>query len=475
MPHLQALRSLHARRLGSDLSRHAARLGRASARTVNPRIRISKTAPGEERISVAIAVAWFAVAGLVALVLVAVVAAILLRQAGGREATAEAERVTALAARGIIQPAITPGVLERDPAALAALDHIVRDRVLGAPFVRVKLWRTDGTILYSDEPRLIGRTFPLADDEKTSLRLWKPVSDVSNLSSPENQLEPQNRELMEVYMPVSAPDGQPLLFETYQALSSVDSSRDRILRVFAPALIIALVALWIVQLPLAWSLARRLRHRQEERERLLRHAIESSDHERRRIARDLHDGAVQDLVGAAYGLAAAAERKPAGADAEHALRDAAEQARRTIRGLRTLLVDLYPPNLHQEGLAAALSDLSAPLPSRGIQVELDVDEEIHLDEDLEAVLFRIAQEAIRNVAKHSRASQARVTLRRARGLVVLEVSDDGAGFDVEETAARTNGHFGLVLIADVAKEAGVDLAIQSAPGDGTLVRVEAPA
>src|SRR6185437_1259027 len=142
-----------------------------------------------------------------------------------------------------------------------------------------------------------------------------------------------------------------------------------------PALLGALVILYLVQVPLAYSLARRLRARQREREALLRSAIDASDLERRRIAADLHDSAVQRLAGVSLSLAAAGSRngrEGSSGDEElrAAVREAAAETRETIRELRTLLVDIYPPTLQRSGLTAALSDLVAPLRAAGITVTL---------------------------------------------------------------------------------------------------------
>ena len=109
-----------------------------------------------------------------------------------------------------------------------------------------------------------------------------------------------------------------------------------------------------------------MRRAREERERLLRRAVEASDAERRRIAADLHDGVVQELAGASFALAAAAKRMTGSPRAVAASLDrVAAGVRQSMRSLRSLLVEIYPPNLHTEGLAAALGDLLAPLPGSG--------------------------------------------------------------------------------------------------------------
>src|SRR5262249_32213569 len=176
--------------------------------------------------------------------------------------------------------------------------------------------------------------------------------------------------------------------------------------------------------PLAFGLARRIREGQHDREQLLRRAIDASEIERRRIAQDLHDGAVQNLAGVSYTLAAAADRAPVPGD--ETVRTAARATRETIRELRSLLVEIYPPDLHRVGLEGALEDLTAASRHRGIETNLDVQPELRLPPDVEALFFRVAQEALRNALAH--ADPLRVRVHRDDGQAVLLVEDDGRGF-----------------------------------------------
>jgi signal transduction histidine kinase len=207
-----------------------------------------------------------------------------------------------------------------------------------------------------------------------------------------------------------------------------------------------------------------------------RRIVVAADAERRRIARDLHDGVVQDLAGTSYALAAAADRIDGQAPAvSEALRDGARQTRRSIRQLRSLLVDIYPPDLHRAGLAAALSDLVAPLESRGVQARVDLPPGLRLEPDAEALMFRTAQEALRNVMAHSDAHRVDVSVILENSHAGLTIADDGRGFtpDVAQ-AARDDGHLGLRVLADMAHDAGGRLDIDSHPGRGTRVCLEVP-
>jgi signal transduction histidine kinase len=103
-------------------------------------------------------------------------------------------------------------------------------------------------------------------------------------------------------------------------------------------------------------------------------------------------------------------------------------------------------------------------------VRMDVPEDLRLDESCEALLFRVAQEALRNVAAHAAASHVDVRAERRGDCVSLTVADDGRGFSVG--SARPEGHFGLSLLEDLARDAGAELTLDSRPGEGTRVRVE---
>lgn len=423
------------------------------------------------------AVAQFMLAGLGALALLLVSSFIVLREIGRQEALHDAEEFAVLAGQGIVEPSLGDGILANDREALTRLDRIVQERVLSDRTVRVKIWTREGRIVYSDEPRLIGSTYPLSQDDAEVLRSGGKNAELTDLTTPENRFERDQGDLYEVYTRIRTPNGTPLLFETYQRSSSVVSSGRDIWRPFAVPLLACLLLLWLVQVPLAWRLARRLGRSQADREALLVRAVDASADERRRIAADLHEGVVQDLAGLSYSLTAAADRAPAtvSSDVAAALRDGATHARGAIRQLRTLLVELHPPNLRAAGLGAALTDLLAPLGARGIATELDVPDDLHVTTETELLLFRAAGEAVRNVQRHSEARHVSVRVSLPAGYVRLEVSDDGLGFaPAERERRRAEGHVGLSLLEDMARREGGTLDVRSTPGEGTSFALEVP-
>ncbi len=423
----------------------------------------------------------FVLAGLVALLLVSTGVWFAADRAAEREAVEDARQRTITLAQSLVQPVMTQALADSDPTAVAAFDALVRQRILSEDVVRVKVWNGDGVIVYSDEPRLIGTQYALDEEEIDVLRGGgSAVAEASDLQRPENRFDAGNGPLLEVYLPVWTPTGQTLLFETYQTRTAVDARQREVLREFGPLTIGGLALLLFALVPIAWSLARGLDRARAERLRLLQHALDASTTERRRIAAHLHDGIVQSLAGSSYALSGVADKL--GADGQHwaagTVRNAATELRQGVRGLRSLLVEIYPPGLRRAGLAAALSDLTAQLASREIDVELDVDGIEQLPEDVEIALFRVAQEAVRNIVKHAEATHVRVAVTSDGETATLVVADDGAGFTLVDpgrpSASTPEGHLGLALLEDSVAEVGGTLAVRSAPHQGTTLTARIP-
>ena len=425
---------------------------------------------------VALEVGRFALAGVVALVIVGVATAIASRRVGEREAIANARTTTVTKAEGLVAPALSDGVLERSPTALAAVDDVVRDDVLDASLVRVKLWNADGTIVYSDESRLIGTRYALGSDEQAAISSGKIDAEVSDLTKPENRYERRQGKLLEVYLPIDTPSGKPLLFEAYYRYALVSSNGNQLWRSFAPIALGALIALEVVQIPLAYSLARRLRQRSDERELLLRQALEASDVERRHIASDLHDGVVQDLAGVAYALSAQTRRASAQAPDPEVIDSAASTVRTSIRALRSLVVDIYPPDFGEATLESALNDLVNRASEGGIDAQLDAEQlRDPVSDPAARLLYRAAQEGLRNVISHADARHVTVKVATVGPRGVLDVVDDGQGFDAGAvTAARDSGHLGLTALRGLVADAGGTLTFTSSPGAGTTLHAEVP-
>jgi signal transduction histidine kinase len=236
--------------------------------------------------------------------------------------------------------------------------------------------------------------------------------------------------------------------------------------IFGVALTIGLTA---VDGALARSLlgvtARDLEIRVDELEDSRARVVESVDAERRRIERDLHDGAQQRLVALAMNLGRARARYDDDPEAARQLLDEAHlDAKQALVELRDLARGIHPAVLTDRGLDAALSGLAGRSP---VPVTLDIAVQPRCSPTIEAIAYFVVSEALANVAKHAKANSARVSARRLGDTLVVVVADDGVG------GADPTGS-GLRGLAD--RVAGVDgtLRIQSPPGGPTALTVELP-
>ena len=399
------------------------------------------------------------------------------RRLAEAEAVNDAAKTANILADSVAQPALTEALLTGDAAAVEAMDQVVREHVLGKTIARVKIWDPTGLILYSDAPALIGQRFPLGSEERDVLSHPQTRADVSDLTAPENRLERDRGKLLEVYRPIWTPSGQPVLFEIYAPYDDVATRTSQLWRGYAGVTLTSLLLLVVLLLPILWRLLNRLKQAQAQREALLQHAVEASTEERRRIAGALHDGVVQDLAGASFAVAGGAERATSLGmpDLAAELHSAAGTVRGSIGGLRSLLLDIYPPSLATAGLEAALTDLASTLRSRGTAVVLDIAPDPGLDEAGERLVFRVARECLKNIAQHAAATIVQVRLERTERHTVMEIIDDGVGFDAAGLLAHPKeGHFGLRVLGDVVADAGGELELSSAPGAGTSWRLRIP-
>jgi two-component system NarL family sensor kinase len=270
-------------------------------------------------------------------------------EAAEDEALADARRITELLAAVLVQPLVDERLLAGDPEAVAAVDAALRGRLVETSVLRLKIWTADGRVVYSDEARLIGLTYPLDDAGQQTLRDGMTRAAVSDLSRPENRFERSAGRLLEVYGLIEGPGGEPLLLETYSVYEETTERRFEIWAQFAPISMVVLLTLVAVQLPLAWRMATQLRATQQERELLQARALDASTEERRLIAGSLHDGIVQDVSASALLVARAADDLRAGPGdgrqqrVAEVLGQAAGALRESVGTLRSLLVEIHPP------------------------------------------------------------------------------------------------------------------------------------
>jgi signal transduction histidine kinase len=206
----------------------------------------------------------------------------------------------------------------------------------------------------------------------------------------------------------------------------------------------------------------------------LRLTLEASERERRRWARELHDETLQELGALRVLLEGSADSGELPADS---LRIAIEHVDRGIRNLQGLITELRPAALDDLGVGAAVDALTRQLGERfGVEIDVDVDLPYEseggsrLEPELEAMIYRLIQEATNNAIKHADPKRISVTVNRSGETVEVMVVDDGSGFDVE-SAQRS---FGLVGMEERVAQAGGLLRIRSARGRGTEVHAELP-
>jgi two-component system, NarL family, sensor kinase len=272
-----------------------------------------------------------------------------------------------------------------------------------------------------------------------------------------------------VYTRIESPEGQPLLFEAYYSVATVKERSAEVLTPFRRITVGALIGVLLVGLPLIGLLTLRLTRASRARERLMRRAIDSSEAERRRIARDLHDGVVQELAGTAFALSGSAREPHLAEGVRSDLVRSSAALRRSLRQLRSLLVEIHPPGLDAGGLAGALEDLTAPASSAGIETSVSVSGVEHAPEHVVTLVWRVAQEATRNAVRHAHASRLSVEVLGDERQVRLVVRDDGIGFDRRAEARATS--YGLRGMQSLVEDGGGRLEVDSAPGRGTTVRM----
>lgn len=362
-------------------------------------------------------------------------------------------------------------LLAGDPAAIEAFDNRMYEDFVRPNTVGLALWRPDGTVVYALDKSYIGTVHTLPPQAAAALADESVHSSLDG-GNADQALGWQANSSIEVFAPLrSDRTGPPLVWEVGLRRENLAQQADRLVVSVAVLLGIGAAVLLLAQGGLSLALVRRNEREREYRRWLTQRVSEMAAVERRQIAADLHDGVVQELAGIALdleaplpGLESAIEKSERKAFAS--------RVRNSVATLRGQTAELYPT-------AAALIDVPTALQSmldrmpRGIDKHLEVDPDADVEPGYRWLVFRVAQEALRNVTQHSKAARVDVALRRAEGSTVLTVTDNGKGFS-PETDAVEPGHMGLSLMSDTATAAGAHLTIRSAKGEGTTVRLEVP-
>jgi signal transduction histidine kinase len=220
-------------------------------------------------------------------------------------------------------------------------------------------------------------------------------------------------------------------------------------------------------------LAEELSKSEAQIRRLAAHMIEIEERERRRISRELHDESGQLLPYLRLRLEML-ERSVSAPESKAALAEARALVDRMVVELRRILSDLSPAVLDQLGLAAAVRQLLKRLRlSHGVETTMRLGRLRGLEKRTELVIYRLVQECLSNVAKHSGASRVNISLAAADGMVRLRVQDDGVGFETRAAIEKRDA-FGLAGMRERVALAGGKLAVESRPGRGTKIVAELP-
>ena len=417
------------------------------------------------------AVVGLVVSALAAFLAVGAGAVLAARSIAEKTALTEAARSAEGLGKVIFVPTL-PEVMGGDAAARNRLDAAVLARQRDGEIIRVKVWTHDGLVLYSNEPKAMGLRFPNNTEVQATIDQQASTAELSDLSNAENVTERPSHLLVEVYVPLTLDSGQRLALEVYSTDAGVAAARAELTGTLVPFALLALLVLVLAQLPVSAWLLRRVSRADAERGRLLRSALTASERERRAIARDLHDGVVQSLAGANFVLSsvrnAVASHTPPRLDM---VEKASEAVRDAVGSLRTMMVDIYPPDLTGDGLPEAIDQLAERLSHEGVEVKTRIDVRTELSSELAAAAYRCARECSTNIAKHADAAHAWIEVDGDERRLVVRVADDGRGY---AGAPAETGHLGLQLMRDAVDDLGGQFTIRTAPEGGTEVSIRLP-
>jgi len=389
-------------------------------------------------------------------------------QAADREALAEARTINEVLAESVAGPLLTEKLVQGSRGARDRFDQRAVDQFDVQVLSQVNLWSSEG-VVYSDNSVSIEQDYELSAAQREVLEQGG-TGEVYTDDVPQSPLTEEADGTVQIFTRIETPRGTPLLFEGYYSLEDIEQRREQIYRPFMYIIVGALVLLLVMVTPILRVLTKQVTTASKERERLLRAGLDASDAERRRIARDLHDGVVQDLAGTSFSIAAAAREPGLGDGVRGSLHAANQAIRDTLKSLRALLAEIHPPEIQAEDLASSLADLIAPASALGIQASVSVEGAETATDTQAALVWRVAQEAVRNALRHAQASTIAVTVRSDGKVLVLEVVDDGVGFAAD--AAPAADRYGLRGMSSLVRDSGGRLKVHSSVGEGTAVRLE---
>jgi signal transduction histidine kinase len=417
-------------------------------------------------------------AAAVALIVVSIGAVVASKSVAKSQALADAERMTSRLGTLVVGP-ILGDAMNGDQGSAQDLVHAIQNRMKDGSLRQVTVWDATGRIVWADDAAVIGRQQnpPPAVDEAINDGISTSDFDEKPEAIGPGFVDSEDG-FVEVYTPLEV-DGQTLAFEAYYDYARVDETANGLLFQLIPLVLAPLLLLMLIQMPIAASLARRIRRQDADRSALLERNLSVSEKERVRVAADLHDGPIQELAGVGYALGAVASSVPE--NKQSLMGDIQNTVLHAIESLRELMVDLYPPDLSVGQLPNTLENLAAPLQGKGVDIDISVTELPALDNDVMTTIYRVAHEALANVAEHADASRVSIRLGMngttgpARSKSVhLEVIDDGVGLDPSRLDRRSEGHLGLRLLKTRVEDLGGTLTLTGGAQGGTVVGATLP-
>jgi len=342
-----------------------------------------------------------------------------------------------------------------------ALQSAVEHSLLGREIVRVKIWDRNGTIIVSDEERLIGRTYPMSDDLLAAFN-GEVIYEVPDLSRPENEFERDLGDLREYYVPVDhGTDTVEIVFEIYELADHVVVTVARIRFAIWVALGIGAIVLLVALGVAAATNAHAEKEQRERSRRLIGELLEIQESERTRIVGALHDDIGQPLYRIMFGLQASKGMVDEGSPLDEELTKLDDLVRGVDATLRSELTALRQEPGVEIDLESALTELVEVVEAEtGLDIDFSADVEIELPLVHRATLYRAAKEALTNVDRHAHANRVTIRLLEGGDSTMIEVIDNGSG------SIGPPG-LGLTTTRDRLEAIGGGIVVSDARGGGT--------
>ncbi len=373
----------------------------------------------------------------------------------------------------VLEHSVPQALVDGDPAAIEAFDAIIREHIVRPTTAGLALWSPDGRIIYALDSRFTGTQHALPDGARRALDTQQVVAGLRDSEVSDAEIGWAASSAIEVYAPMTNAAGSPFVWEVGLRRDRVTEQSSRLVLTLALLTALGTALLLSIQGLLARNLVRRHDREQSYRRWLTQRVSEVATVERRQIAADLHDGVVQDLTGIALDLEIPVDNPkhapPLASNERSAL---ATRIRSAVTVLRGQAAELHPTASSAMEVERSLRDMLERVPAH-IATALTVGPGAEVAPAYRWLVFRVAQESLRNVVQHSRATKVVVAMRRTESGTVITIDDDGIGFSPEIDPVEP-GHMGLSLLSDMATAAGATVSIRSAPGKGTTIRLEVP-